>query len=976
MKLIILSSNLFVLTFLFVSGFSLYGQQDPLEAEDAEAQKRWVDSVYHSLSLKEKVGQLFVVDVFSNGSGAEIDKVKKLIDKQSIGGVIFSKGGPQRQAKLTNEFQELSKTPLLIGMDAEWGLAMRLDSTFALPWNMTLGAIKDNKLIEQAGAAISKHTKRLGVHINFAPVVDINTNPFNPIIGTRSFGENKENVTEKALAFMKGMHREGMLSSAKHFPGHGDTSSDSHKTLPTIGFSRERIEEVELMPYRHLISQGLSSVMIAHLNVPALEDHPNLPSSLSKSIVNDLLKEELAFKGLVFTDALNMKGVSNHKSGGGIDLAAFMAGNDILLISEDVPKASEKIIEAFEDKTISAARLAHSVKKILSAKYKVGLNNYKPVDTVYLHEELNSVRDHALYENLMENAITLIKNNKGVVPIKELKNKKIAYINFGDDDGSPFLKQMRKYGQIDWVRDNSLNGLLDKLEDYDYVIAGFHKSNSSPWASYKFSSRELQWIYEIAKKNKIVLSVFANPYSLMGLKTHSNIEGIIVGYQNSNVAQEKVAQALFGAFEITGRLPVSIGNDFPEGTGYTTKSLGRLAYGLPETVGMNSSKLSGIDKLVNQAIDEKMTPGVQIVVARKGKVIYQKNKGFHTYEENIPVTDTSVYDLASLTKILATLPLLMEQEENGIINFNTTLGEMLPSFVGSNKEHLQVQNLLMHFARLKAWIPFYVPTIDKLTKKPSDIYYSAIASDKFNTQIAEDMFIRNDMQDTIVEIIKESDLVKQQKYVYSDLPYYLFKHYLENYNNTTLHNLTQDRLYKSLGANYTGFLPKTRFSLDQIAPTEEDKLWRNQRVHGYVHDQGAAMQGGIGGHAGLFSTANDVAKIMQMFLNGGTYGGTRFFKEETVEKFNTCYYCDENIRRGVGFDKPQLRISGPTCNCVSMSSFGHSGFTGTFAWADPEEEIVYIFLSNRTFPNPNNRKLISENIRSKIQEVIYESIDF
>ncbi|HKJ49548.1 MAG TPA: serine hydrolase, partial [Christiangramia sp.] len=473
-----------------------------------------------------------------------------------------------------------------------------------------------------------------------------------------------------------------------------------------------------------------------------------------------------------------------------------------------------------------------------------------------------------------------------------------------------------------------------------------------------------------------VLSLFARPYALLDIKSFANLEGIIVGYQNHPVAQEKVAQLLFGANDAKGRLPVSIRDEFPVGTGFNTKSIKRLAYGTPETVGMNSAKLSKIDSIIQHAIDEKMTPGAQILVARKGKVVYQKNFGYQTYDKEVPVTDTTVYDLASLTKILATLPMVMELDEKEVLNFDSKLGDLLPVFKDSNKKNIRLQDMLMHYARLQAWIPFYISTIDPKTKNLSDTYYRETASDDFNTQVANGMFIRKDIGDTIVDIIKKSDLERRLAYKYSDLPYYLLKYYLESYYGSTLQNITQEHLYKPLGASYTGYLPRTRFDSIQIAPTEDDKLWRHQVVRGYVHDQGAAMQGGIGGHAGLFSTANDVAKIMQTYVNGGSYGGEKFLEKETIDKYNTCYYCEDDVRRGVGFDKPQLGKAGPTCNCVSMMSFGHSGFTGTFAWADPEEDIVYVFLSNRTFPDSNNRKLIREDVRSEIQQVIYESIDF
>ncbi len=948
---------------------------NPLLADDPLTQKKWVDSIYDSMSLKQKVGQLFMASIWSQNGETDAEKIRELINENHIGGLIFSKGGPVRQAVLTNEFQELSEVPLLIGMDAEWGLAMRLDSTFALPWNMTLGAIQNNKLIEEAGAAISRHTRRLGVHFNFAPVVDINTNPENPIIGNRSFGEDKFNVTEKALSFMRGMHKEGALSSAKHFPGHGDTDLDSHKTLPTISFDKKRIDKVELYPYKELIPAGLSSVMVAHLNVPDLEPKKEFPASLSKTIVTNILKRNMGFNGLIFTDALDMKGVARDREPGEADLEAFVAGNDVLLMSEDVGVASENIMEAVNQGIISENRLELSVKKILYAKYKAGLHNYTPIDTTALIKDLNTSKDQALLEELFKNAVTILKNNRGLIPVKKIEKQKIAYVNFGDADGNPFLQHLRKYTKIDWIKAEKLPELLDKLEDYTYVIVGYHKPDNSPWASYKFSEDELEWLYEIGRKNRTILSVFTKPYALLDLKSYGNLEGIIIGYQNHPLAQQKVAEVIFGGAEANGKLPVSIKEEFPVGTGYNSKDIGRLSYSLPENAGMNSFKLRKIDSIINHAIDEKMTPGAQILVARKGKVVYNKNFGYLTYEKDIPVTDTTIYDLASLTKILATLPVVMELDEEEVIGFDTKIAELLPEFKGTNKANIRLQDMLMHYARLQAWIPFYISTIDKKSKGLSSDYYRESHSDQFNIQVAKDIFIREDIKDTIIDVIKNSELERRREYKYSDLPYYLLKYFIEDYYKNSLHTITQELFYERIGANYTGYLPLTRFDTLQIAPTENDELWRKQVVRGFVHDQGAAMQGGIGGHAGLFSNANDVAKLMQTYLNGGSYGGEKFFNRETIDKYNTCYYCEEDVRRGVGFDKPQLKEVGPTCNCLSMMSFGHSGFTGTFTWADPEEEIVYVFLSNRTYPDSNNRKLIREDIRSEIQKVIYESID-
>ena len=965
-----------ILSVLFFSFTGISQQIYPLLVENDQLnQKKWVDSIYNSMTLKEKVGQLFMVDVFSSDPKSKNDKIDSLIKNQHIGGIIFSKGGPKRQAKLNNHYQNISKTPLIMAMDAEWGLAMRLDSTFAYPWNMTLGAITNNEIIYKIGKQIGEHTKRIGMHINFSPVVDINTNPNNPIIGNRSFGEDRDNVTEKALSYMRGIQSVGILANAKHFPGHGDTEKDSHKTLPTISFSKKRLDSIELYPYKRLIEAGLSSVMIAHLNVPSLELRANFPSSLSKNIVTNLLQKDLEFNGLVFTDALNMKGASNFKKPGEIDLAAFLAGNDVLLISESIPKAQQLIMKAFYDGRIDEARLERSVKKILYAKYKVGLNNYHPVDMNNLVEDLNTPLDNVLYEMAMKNALTVLKNKRLIVPVKKLANTKIAYVHFGDDSGEYFLSQLQKYTKVDWVKAKTLDEYNKKLKEYDLTIIGFHKSNVNPWKEYKFTEIELTRLYEIARNNKVILDVFARPYALIDLKLTSNIEGIIMSYQNSKVSQELSAQLIFGAITAKGSLPVSIGEKFPLNTTNFTRNQNRLQYGTPESVGINSIKLNKIDSLATLGLIEDMMPGAQILVARKGKVIYHKTFGHHTQHKKIKVSEDDVYDVASLTKILATLPMIMELVDNGTINLNTKISELLPDYIGSNKEDITLQQMLSHYARIKSWIPFYINTLDSL-KQPDIKYYSKNKSRKFSIQVANGLYARNDIKDSIYLQIMESELYPKLKYKYSDLPYYILKEYLEDYYNKPMQNLVQQHFYKTLGANNTTYLPLEKFPLDKIPPTEEDDYFRMQKIQGFVNDQGAAILGGVSGHAGLFSNANDIAKIMQMYLWKGSYGSVTYLRPETLDLFNTCNYCDVDVRRGVGFDKPQLEDVGPTCGCVSMDSFGHSGFTGTFTWADPEQDIIYVFLSNRTYPDATNRKIIKNNLRSDIQELIYHSIEY
>ena len=965
----------FIISLSFAFNFYLIAAQSTLATTDSIVQNRWVDSVYNSLSTKQKIGQLFMIQVFSEENNINKSKLINIIKDYQVGGVIFSKGGPIRQANLNNELQRASKLPLMIAMDAEWGLNMRLDSTYAFPWNMTLGAITDLNLIQKTGQRIGEHCKRLGVHLNFAPVVDINTNPKNPIIGNRSFGEDKQNVTDKALAFMQGLQSTGVMASAKHFPGHGDTDKDSHKTLPTVNFSKKRIQNIETYPYKTLIENGLSSVMVAHLNVPALEPKEQYPSSLSDKIVRKFLKLKLNFKGLIFTDALDMKGVSNFTTPGAIDLQAFKAGNDVLLMSEDVPKGINEIKVAYDSGEISEDRLSHSVKKILKAKYKVGLHNYQPVMIENLIEDLSCPIDNMLYESLMQNAQTLIKNDKSTVPIKDLHLQKIAYLQMGDVSGDIFLKTLQKYKDVEEVKSTSLEQTISALSSYSSVIIGLHKSNITPWSDYKFTNKELVWLQEISRNNKVILVVFAKPYALNSLKSFSNIESILIAYQNSEISQQVAAQIIFGALPSKGKLPVSISNSsFKLGQGIKTKALGRLSYGTPESVGMNSKRLLKLDSMAHVAIDKQMTPGLQLLVARKGKVIFNKSFGYHTYKKKQKVSNVDLYDVASLTKILVTLPLLMELVDDGVVSLDDRLKTLLPSFEKSNKGQITLKEMLSHFAQLSPWIPFYNSTLDSITKKPNINFFKSKKSTDFPIQISENLFLRADFKDTIQNNILKSELLKKREYRYSDLPYYILKEFIEKYYKLPLNELIQQNFYKTIGAHTSTYLPLNFFDKTQIIPTEEDDYFRFQSVHGYVHDMGAAMQNGVGGHAGLFSTANDVAKIMQMYLQNGTYGGEYFLTPQTINDFNTCYYCDNENRRGVGFDKPQLKEEGPTCGCLSMQSFGHSGFTGTYAWADPEEEIIYVFLSNRTYPDSKNNILLQENIRTKIQSFIQEAI--
>ncbi|MDB4751189.1 serine hydrolase [Flavobacteriaceae bacterium] len=961
-----------ILLISLLSFCSVYSQTtDPLLSTDYAAQQKWVDSVYSSLTLDQKIGQLFMVMAFSEQGEKHFDQISKNVTENEIGGVIFSLGGPLEQTNWLNKLQSKSKIPLLIGMDAEWGVAMRLDSVQPFPWNMTLGAIQDNKLIEAVGERIGEQAKRLGIHINFAPSVDINTNPKNPIIGNRSFGENKENVSQKGIAFMKGMHKAGILSSAKHFPGHGDTSTDSHLGLPSINFASDRIDEVELYPFKKIINAGISSVMVAHLDIPAIDS--GIPSSLSYKTVQTLLKDSLDFKGLVITDALNMKGASGISPKFGIDVAAFVAGNDILLIPNDVRLAIKKMKRAFKAKLYTPARLEVSVKKILKAKYLAGLGDYKNISTENLYSDLNTKEDDYLIAKAMQNAITVVNNKDNVLPLD--KTKTYGYLSLGDDEGTFFKNTLIGNINLKSVDSKTQNEqILEQLEPYKEVIISFHRSNASPWKASNFSKKELELIALLVKQHTVILNVFVKPYALSSIKGLSEIDALVIGYQNNKESQVATAEIILGKRKSSGRLPVSISSDYPVGHGIDLNGPSELSESSPLEVGLNPETLNNIDALAQIAIDSLMTPGMQILVARHGKVVYNKSFGYHTYEKKRPVLNTDLYDLASLTKILTTLPLIINEVDQGTLSLETKLGALNPNWAKSNKSELKVKDVLSHYARLTPWIPFYKETIQEGSLKLNRKYYRKRQSRRYPIKIADNYYGKKSLSELISTKILESKLRDSLEYKYSDLPYFFLKDFLEKRYGKPLDIIARDSIYRPLGLKRTSFNPNENLPNQTIIPSEIYTYFRNQELKGEVHDMGAAMQGGVGGHAGLFSNATEVGIIMQLFLNKGKYGNEKFFVSETFDLFNRCLYCEKGNRSGVGFDKPQLSGRGSTCGCVPKSSFGHSGFTGTYAWADPENELIYVFLSNRTYPTMNNNLLSKHDIRTRIQQYIYDSI--
>jgi len=940
----------------------------------------WADSVFNTLTPEERIAQLFMVAAYSNRDHKHRDEIDELIQKYKIGGLIFFQGGPVRQAKFTNHFQAVSRVPLMISIDGEWGLAMRLDSTVRYPKQMALGAIQDDSLIYEMGRQIAYECKRLGIHVNFAPVVDINSNSKNPVIGVRSFGANKFNVAKKGVAYMKGLQDAGVMANAKHFPGHGDTDADSHLALPVINHSQKRIDSLELYPFKELMKEGLGSLMVAHLFIPAFDTTKNAASTLSKTVVTNLLQDSLKFKGLIFTDALNMKGVSEFHKPGEVDVKALLAGNDVLLFAENVPVAIEQIKASIDSGMISQAEIDKRCMKILRAKEWAGLSRYEPIEMENLYRELNTSQSDLLNRKLIEQSLTLLNNKDNIIPLKRLDTLRIATLSIGDEKINTFQNMAANYApMVHYNLPNEpgiiqMDSIIKKLSDYNLVLIGLNNTTSKPAKNFGISAQAIMLIDSIHKKSKVILSVNASAYALANLPIAREMDGLIMGYEDTYYTQNLTSQMIFGGISASGKLPVDASLDYPLGSGIKTNEIIRFKYTIPEELAIDSKHLKKVDEIVFDALNKNAAPGCQILVAKDGKVFYQKSFGYHTYENKQRVTNNDIYDLASVTKIAASVLSIMKLQEEGKIDIDKTLGDYLPELKGTNKDSIVIREMLAHQSGLKPWIPFWTTTM--FNGEYDARLYTPLPNDSFPNRVANNLYMHKAYADSIFNKIVRTSLNEKKEYVYSDLGYYFLQRIIQNVTGKPLDQHVQSSFYNQLGLSTLGYKPRDKFSLERIIPTEYDIVYRKQLIHGDVHDQGAAMMGGVAGHAGLFSNANDVGILMQMFLNGGTYGGENYLDKKILNEFTQCQFENIGNRRGAGFDKPEPRQDkdSPVCRAVSLASYGHSGFTGTFAWSDPETNLVYIFLSNRIYPDAENKKLTTLNVRSRIHETIYQAI--
>ena len=962
-----------------------------------KAMLNWVDSVFNSMSQDERIGQLFMIVANPSSETRNINSIIRQINEQKIGGVLFQRGDPEDQVKVTNRLQRESRVPLLIALDGEWGLSMRLNNTTRFPKNMMLGAINDNDLIEQYGEEVGRQCREMGIHINFAPDADINSNAKNPVIGNRSFGEDPENVANKTIAYSRGLEKAGVIAVAKHFPGHGDTHNDSHNILPVINHDIKRLKEVEMYPFNKYIKSGFAGIMVAHLDIPALGTKGR-PSSFSREVVTDLLRNEMGFRGLCFTDGLAMKGAITGKNES-ISVLALKAGNDILVGPVGIEKEYEAVKQAVRRKELNMSDLDKRCRRILCYKYIAGLNNFKPISTNNLNERLNSPRADWVNARLNAGAITVVKNDDDILPLKQLNNKRIAAISMGGDNNNSFHNMLKRYGNVACFNipvnadENYKKNIFDKLKSYDVIICSIHNTRAE-------DNRELQ---NIASGKELIYVFFTVPYKCSTFRASATkARALVVAYEPTTLAENFAAQVIFGGIAAKGSLSVSIPGLYPAGTGVQTNKI-RLGFHEPEEVYFNPYKLMDIDAIVHEGIENKAYPGCRVIVAKDGMIIYNKSFGHYDYTGKQKVSENTVYDLASVSKATGTLLALMKSYDNGNFQLTNKISDFITELKGTDKRNITIKDMLYHQSGLPATISFYEQAIDNNSysgslysnKKDNNhpLRYDSrtyvntnfkfnpnvVSKNKkkgFEVEVARNIYVCNAfVNDSIISGIKKSKMGASGKYTYSCINFILLKMMIERQSEKAMDEFLDEHFFNRIGATSMTYNPLRKIDTLLIAPTENDQFVRKQVLRGYVHDEAAAFQGGVSGNAGLFSSAVDLAKIAQLYLNDGIYGGERYISTKTSKLFTGSK--SPASRRGLGFDKPDTKSpsSSPCGLLTPQATYGHTGYTGTCFWIDPVNNMFFIFLSNRTFPSRVNSNLFTLDIRTRIQDTIYKAMN-
>ena len=956
---------------------------------DSQECKEWVETRLEQMTLKEKIGQLFIHTAPLQDNEATHKNLRNAVKEYKVGGLLFSGGALATQAKLTNMAQEMAGIPLLMTFDGEWGLAMRLKQLPAFSRNRVMGCIQDNGLIYEYGREVARQCREVGVHVNFAPVADVDNNPLNPVINTRSFGGDPKNVADKVVAYSRGLEDGGVLSVSKHFPGHGDTNVDSHKALPVLKFSRERMDSIEMYPFRKAVEAGLGGVMVGHLEVPALSKKP---ASLSTEIIG-ILKEEFGFKGLVFTDALEMKGVSNNQN---VAARALMAGNDMLLVPRNLKRELDGVLQAVKAGQITEEEITERCRKVLTFKYALGLHEKQFVQLSGLEQRLTRPAARELMDRLEKAAVTVVSNDGGILPL-DVDQKKTVIFSIGKaSQGKAFHEQLSKYMQVDRIHagSDSIPSLSRRLGKYEKVIVAIHTEKYAAYQSMLATlSARLPLVY-----------VYLTPMQRIYNKGNAwkKAAAVVMGHSESENVQRFVADVLMGREQATGRLSVEVKNYRKPGDGVTV-ALKQTKIYRPEDYGMDAGILKKIDDVALEGIEGKAYPGCQILILKDGAPVYEKCFGTYTYGGKEKVDEESVYDIASLTKTTATLLAVMKLYDEGRFGLTDPISKYVSALRGSRKGRITIEDLLYHQSGLPGSWQFYREAIDDSSYtgtfykakvdpthrlqvdkrlyvvdgfKYKEEYISDTRSDEYPLQVAQGMFVSKAFPKRMLEMIASDTIpLRDRRYRYSCLNFMLLKEMVEHITGMPMDEYLEREFYAPMGMDRTLYRPTTRFKAEQIVPTvQKDYLRGRKELRGYVHDEIAAFMGGVSGNAGLFSNARDVAKVYQMLADGGIYDGKRYLTQETCRLFMNRK--SRISRRTLGFDKPEPAPGkGPCADEAPAEVVGHTGFTGTCAWADPKNGLVFVFLSNRIYPRPFDHKaLMSLNIRPRIQQLMYQAL--
>ena len=962
------------------------------ELAESKAAVQWADSVYDTLTERQRVAQLIFPKVDPRGGAASHSLLRKLIETNSVGGLLFSGGSIDQYTDMINYAQSLARIPLIITFDGEWGLSMRIPGTPRFPHNMALGATSDYDLIYDYGRESARQFRKMGVHVNFAPDADVNSNPANPVIGYRSFGENPRHVAELTVAYSRGLEEGGVQSVAKHFPGHGDTSTDSHKTLPTVDHSEALLDSVDLVPFQRYIDEGLSGIMVGHLSVPSL-DPSGTPASLSRIISTGILREKMKFNGLIYTDALGMKGANSKTNN---SLAALEAGADVLLCPTDPAGDIDVIIRSINSGRLSSEIVEQRCKKILAYKYALGLSSAaQRVNAEEVKALASSPEAEDVLRRLAAASVTVLFNRDNLLPVGNLAGRTISIVNIGDK-GSDFSDMCRNYAEISHVYSPTSDRPLSQSQ-----TASLRKSDIVIAAIYSDSQYARTTLASLSGIKGLVEVFFINPYRMAKFGTTvSKAATVVTAYDDTYYQRIYAAQAIFGGIEVNGRLPVNLKGIATAGTGVSLPKT-RLGYSSPLMEGLNPDLGIRIDSLISIGLKTGAFPGAQVLIAKNGNIIIDRNYGYTDTSGKTPVTSSTIYDLASVSKALGTLPGIMKAYDLGLLDIEAPAAKYIPELDKNGKGDITVRELLFHESGMPASANMYRILMDTTTfegplttRRPDkshtvkigrNVYahkdariradlVAAAPSARFSIEADKGIYVGAHTYDTIMSRIYGMDRRPRKDYLYSCLNFCLLMDIEQRLTGQPHQLWVADSIFAPTGAYHTCYRPLEKWSTADIAPTEADNYLRRQTIHGYVHDETANFSGGVQGNAGLFSNATDLAKICQMWLNAGEYGGVRVLSAETVAKFTTEH--SEISRRGLGFDKPDTANpdKSPTCADAPAETYGHIGFTGTVFWIDPTNQLIFIFLNNRVHPTRDNKAFSALDPRPKLFQLVYDAM--